>query len=368
MAFLAIVACSSTLLTANSASADKIADKRRQAAAIAAQIQRNYDRMSLLDEQLNEARLRSAQLADQITKIRHDESVAHAKIGGLEGGIAERAASLYRNAGATDSLGTTAGTIAQQGSQAVYEQATASRDLAMIDQYKRAIDAYTSAQRKLGAAQQDLARQTAAITNARASLGRANAQQQQLLARTKGELATLVAQEQARQAAAAAAEARRRAAEEAARARAHDNGNGGGSTDNGGGSSGGGSDPGPITPPVAPNPRAQTAVNAALAQVGKWYSWATAGPDTFDCSGLTMFAWGAAGVGLPHSSAGQYESLPHVAISQLAPGDLVFFGSPIHHVGMYIGGGMMVEAPHTGAQVHTSTIYRGGLVGAARVP
>ena len=84
-------------------------------------------------------------------------------------------------------------------------------------------------------------------------------------------------------------------------------------------------------------------MRAALSQVGGRYVAFAASPGVgFDCSGLTMWAWGQAGVSLPHYSRAQYASLPHVPLDQLQPGDLVFMGSPIHHVGMYIGNGQMV--------------------------
>jgi peptidoglycan DL-endopeptidase CwlO len=111
---------------------------------------------------------------------------------------------------------------------------------------------------------------------------------------------------------------------------------------------------------------AATAVRVALAQVGEPYHWGAAGPDSFDCSGLTMYAWGRAGVDLPHSSQQQYAALPHVARAALRPGDLVFFGSPIHHVGMYIGGGRMVAAPSSGRTVQVSVVDRRDYVGAGR--
>ncbi|MGH2791598.1 MAG: NlpC/P60 family protein [Actinomycetota bacterium] len=114
------------------------------------------------------------------------------------------------------------------------------------------------------------------------------------------------------------------------------------------------------------NSRAGIAVNAALSQVGKPYQWGAAGPDSYDCSGLTMWAWAQAGVGLPHNSGMQYGSLPHVSTSSLQPGDLLFFGSPIHHVGMYVGSGQMVEAPYTGASVRVVSWQRSDFVGAAR--
>jgi cell wall-associated NlpC family hydrolase len=91
------------------------------------------------------------------------------------------------------------------------------------------------------------------------------------------------------------------------------------------------------------------AVTFALAQVGKPYVYATSGPATYDCSGLTAAAWGAAGVSLPHYSGAQYDQLPHVPLSAIQPGDLVFRGpGGSQHVEMYIGNGMVVTAPHTG--------------------
>ncbi|HWD09986.1 MAG TPA: NlpC/P60 family protein, partial [Actinomycetota bacterium] len=110
---------------------------------------------------------------------------------------------------------------------------------------------------------------------------------------------------------------------------------------------------------------AATAIQVAMAQIGKPYVWAGSGPADYDCSGLTMFSWGHAGVSLPHSAAGQYAMLPHVSRSDLQPGDLVFFGSPIHHVGMYVGNGNMVDAPETGEDVQVEPLMS-DYVGAAR--
>jgi cell wall-associated NlpC family hydrolase len=112
-------------------------------------------------------------------------------------------------------------------------------------------------------------------------------------------------------------------------------------------------DSGTVTdiPKVAASGRAAAAVRFALAQLGDPYVWGAAGPGSWDCSGLTMGAWGAAGVGLPHSSSMQSGSGTRVSISQLQPGDLVFYYSPISHVAMYIGGGKIVHAPHSGSVV-----------------
>lgn len=112
--------------------------------------------------------------------------------------------------------------------------------------------------------------------------------------------------------------------------------------------------------------RAAAAVNYAMAQVGDAYVYGAAGPSAFDCSGLTMMAWAQAGVALPHSSSAQYSSGPHVAASALQPGDLVFYYSPISHVGMYIGNGMIVHAANPSAGVEVSPLYSMPYAGAVR--
>ncbi len=110
---------------------------------------------------------------------------------------------------------------------------------------------------------------------------------------------------------------------------------------------------------------ARIALQTAFAQLGKPYVWGAAGPRSFDCSGLTMFSWRAAGVSLPHSSRMQFSSGRHVARADLQPGDLVFFGSPIHHVGIYIGAGQMIHAPTPGDVVRIGSITS-DYVGAVR--
>jgi cell wall-associated NlpC family hydrolase len=108
------------------------------------------------------------------------------------------------------------------------------------------------------------------------------------------------------------------------------------------------------------------AIHFAESQLGKPYVYAGSGPNSYDCSGLTMMAWATAGVSMPHNAELQYQLLRHVSHSELEPGDLVFFGSPIHHVGLYVGGGEMIDAPYTGVEVEYRTIYRRDYAGAAR--
>ncbi len=122
--------------------------------------------------------------------------------------------------------------------------------------------------------------------------------------------------------------------------------------------------PGPSNPPPSPgngpsvSSGAATAVAFARSQLGKPYVFATAGPNTYDCSGLTMAAWAAAGVRMPHYSGAQATMFPKVTWQQLQPGDLVLFYSDLHHVGLYIGGGMMIHAPQTGDVVKIAPAWR----------
>jgi cell wall-associated NlpC family hydrolase len=112
-----------------------------------------------------------------------------------------------------------------------------------------------------------------------------------------------------------------------------------------------------VAAPVAAGSRAaQVAVQTALAQVGKPYVWGASGPNAFDCSGLTMYSYAAAGVALPHSSSAQSGMGVPVSRSQLQPGDLVFFYSPVSHVGMYIGNGQMVHASTEGTPVQVVSL------------
>jgi cell wall-associated NlpC family hydrolase len=119
-------------------------------------------------------------------------------------------------------------------------------------------------------------------------------------------------------------------------------------------------------PDVDASGRAAVAVRFAMAQVGKAYSYGAAGPDAYDCSGLTMRAWGAAGVGLPHSSSAQQGSGVRVSESELRPGDLVFYYSPVSHVGMYIGNGLIVNALNPSSGVRVSGLHSMPYVGAVR--
>ena len=112
--------------------------------------------------------------------------------------------------------------------------------------------------------------------------------------------------------------------------------------------------------------RAAEAIKTAYAQLGDPYVWGAAGPDAFDCSGLTMYSWRSAGVSLPHSSAAQYSAVRRVSLSELQPGDLVFYYSPVSHVAIYIGGGQVIDAPYPGRSVQIVELDSMPITGAGR--
>ncbi len=113
---------------------------------------------------------------------------------------------------------------------------------------------------------------------------------------------------------------------------------------------------------------ARKAVQFALAQVGKPYVWGSAGPSSYDCSGLTMASYRSAGISLPHSAAQQYHYGHHVSFSELLPGDLIFLYSPIGHVEIYIGDGLAVSAPTEGEDVKVISVSGSGdYAGATRL-
>lgn len=105
----------------------------------------------------------------------------------------------------------------------------------------------------------------------------------------------------------------------------------------------------------------------AESRLGCPYVWGASGPSSFDCSGLTMWCYAQVGIGLPHSSSAQYGCGTHISRDNLQAGDLVFFGSPIHHVGLYVGGGQMIHSPHTGGVVEYASVDgHGDYAGATR--
>jgi len=118
--------------------------------------------------------------------------------------------------------------------------------------------------------------------------------------------------------------------------------------------------------PVIPSGRDGDVVRFALAQLGRPYRWAADGPDGYDCSGLVVAAWRSAGVTLPHSSSRQFATVRRITRSELRPADLVFYYDDVHHVGIYLGEGLMIHAPEPGATVRIDPVDHAPIHGYGR--
>jgi cell wall-associated NlpC family hydrolase len=374
-AFVAAVALITTGGLANVAHAtpeSELSSERARAEQLQAEIEANGNRVSILDEQYNQAQEKIQKATDQLNADQAQVEAKTRETDRVRALLADRAAELYMGAGNPAPLAAFDVSSTQQlGSRSAYGAAAADQDEKLMDDARVAIEELGLEQKSLAKARARAESERNALDAMRQEINDATAQQEALLAQANGKIKTLVdeiqAEKEREREAAARASMERAAQAQQAEARAAQSSSTNGS-DNG--SSTGSSDNSPSEPPPqdlpAPSSHAQVAVDTAEAQLGKPYVYAASGPDSFDCSGLTMYAWAAAGVSLPHNADAQYQSLPHVPMEALEPGDLVFYGSPIHHVGMFVGNGTMIEAPYTGVNVRYHTIYRSDFAGAAR--
>jgi cell wall-associated NlpC family hydrolase len=312
------VAAALAMLMVPAAGAAPTGDLEAQAKALEAQIADNGTKIAALGEKLNAAQLA---LDDALAKIADADArtaVAKAETARLEALVRDRAAAIYRGGGASGSIDIfDLSNVAETNAREKYGEVATRRDNSLLTDLDAA-RADLAVQRHTA----DTARQAAqtekdALSAAKAEADAAAAAQQALLDQVQGQLADLVRQEQARREAAAAS---------AAPGRTSTKWNG----------------------PV-PNPSggAGAAVAFARAQIGKPYEYAASGPDTYDCSGLTMRAWQAGGLSLPHYSGAQAAMFPKVPLDQLQPGDLITTSSWGAHIGIWAGGGY-IHATHTG--------------------
>jgi cell wall-associated NlpC family hydrolase len=370
IAALALVVALVPLISVGRAHGDPIDDKRAEAQQLQSEIDANGAQLDALSERYNGAQYRFEQAQAAAAEAQQKLDATTAEVAHLRTLVNQRGAELYRGAG----QGPTSLDVSSANSlisSSKYGALAAKHDTKLLDELRRAERTLRDQQAQAEQAQADAQDEQRAITNAQAGVEAANAKQEQLLSQVNGEIAQLVAEEQARKEAAALAAAQQRyvdAAAASAAAPAPSSGSGTGAGTNTSRSSGGGSGPAPAPSANVPvnGGGASAAIAYARSQLGKPYCYAGAGPACFDCSGLTMRAWGAAGVSMPHYSGAQYSMFPHVPLNAMQPGDLVFWGpGGSDHVGLYIGGGQMIAAPHTGDVVKIQAVF-GSPVGAAR--
>lgn len=350
---LALVALGATIGVPE-ASGAPIDDKRAQASRLQQQIDANGDRIAALGERYNGARIAYQQATAGIADAQRRFDLAQREVDAKRKLLRDRAISLYTGAASSNPLqAIDVKNVGEMARRSKYGMVASEVDSRAIGDLKDAQDVLAQ-QRNTLEDQQGAARaQRDAAAQAKRQIEQANSSEQRLLGQVKGDLARLIDQERQRKEAAAAAAARR------ATAPRRSSGPAPGAVDP---SSVGGNFAGSI----APSPRVAAVIAYARAQLGKPYVFATSGPNTFDCSGLTAMAWAQAGVSMAHYSGSQYNAFPHIPISALQPGDLVFKGpGGRDHVALYIGGGMQIAATHTGDYVRLQPLSS-NLTGAVR--
>ena len=399
VAVLMLAAVCAVTGTASAAQAPAPApDKQAQANQLAQQLDSQGQRISALDEQFNQARAKADAIDQQLAALGPELAQSDQQLAAAAQQLSQASVDAYVQGGASPLIGALIkGNTNDFGVRKTYVEVALDGQRGALTRYAAARRHLLATRDQLRAAERQAQTAAAAIDANRQAIQSTVAAQQATMSQvTQPDMAPLVAQAAAARAQTAEQQGKQKFATLAAPpapasqttaprqpAVAAPVKPAGGSSSGpattakpattpttAAPGSGSPSSSGPLPAPTGPPPPvaagAATAVNTAKAQLGKPYVYGAAGPNTFDCSGLTMYAWAAGGVMLPHSAAMQYDAIAHVSVSQLQPGDLVFFYTPIDHVGIYVGGGQMIDAPYTGAVVRYDSIYNPYLVGAGR--
>lgn len=311
------------------------ASKIQQAASVKAQVERLDDQLEAASERYNEASYKHAQLVADKKKATKKLNKIKKRTKVVQTHLNTRANSMYRE-------GPMGFTSVLLGADSFEEFATTwdllkdlnNSDAASIAELKDLRAEAKATVKEISQKEKEAKAQVAVMRSNKQSIQSKLSERKDKLEGLQDEIARLEAAEEAQRAAA------RRAATSVASGRR--------------------------TFPAPTRAARSEVVSVARRYLGAPYRWAASGPNAFDCSGFTMFVFRQVGVSLPHSSRAQIGSGQRVSRGDLQPGDLVFFGSPIHHVGLYVGGGRMIHAPHTGAVVSYASINRSDYAGACR--
>jgi cell wall-associated NlpC family hydrolase len=348
------------------ASADPLADKRAEAARIQEALERQGEKVSIMAERSNRAQLKVAEVESSLAKTAADVARSDERLQQVRARLATAAVLAYVHGGNNALIGKLVrGNGDDMIQRTQYLRVTAADQRRVIGEVRTAKQDFETQKSRLENERKAAAEAADSALAANRAAKEAEDAQRAVLGQVTGELSELVAAEQARR---EAEELRNRPAPAAVTAP-------------------------PVTePPRVPTsaaPQATTTVPAqtqtaappasgkgaiavaeARKQLGKPYVWGGSGPDNFDCSGLTAWAWKAAGVRLSHSAYTQYFETTRVPVDQVQPGDLLFFGKDgvesIHHNAIYIGGGDMIEASQSGVPIRIRGWRAGDLVGAGR--
>jgi cell wall-associated NlpC family hydrolase len=307
LAVAAVLLGTSLVATVAPTSAAPIDDKRAQAAELEAAINANAVELSMLNEQVLGAQAEFDAAAAEVADAEAAIAAARAESRRLERLVRDRAAAVYKSSSTGTIPGILDSEAATMSSREHYAEAASAHDGMLLDRLAAARVDLAIRRRDAKAARESAQHKRDSLFAVQASFAAAQAEREAMLAGLNGEIAALVAEEQAKRVAAETPDV----------------------------------DPGSLPPPGDAGP----VVAYAQAQLGKPYCYAGTGPTCFDCSGLTLSAWAHVGVGMSHNDSAQYNSFPHVPMDQLAPGDLVWKPG---HIGIYIGGGVAIHATKPG--------------------
>lgn len=353
-AVLGIASLTQVLAFGGNASGQTLASARAEAAAIAARLNYLGGQVSLLAEKYNQAQISLANINKQVSNDQSQIAQTQAKIAAIKSKLAQEAITAYINGGSLPLMSTMLSENPTEASvRQEYLNTVTTSQTDLIASFQSTSQSLKQQQITLKAAQAQAVAMFNQVAADRVAAQTAVDQERAQLGSVNSTIAALVAQQQAIAAQEAAARARQIILN---------------NPSNSGFASPSAIQPGSASPPALNGKQASIALSWARQELGKRYVFGGAGPNVFDCSGLTAFVYAKAGVYLPHSAAAQYNDTARVSLSNLQPGDLVFYYSPISHVAIYIGGGQVIQALNESAPVEISGIYWDGVpVGAGRV-
>ncbi|MFD6836059.1 NlpC/P60 family protein [Streptomyces diastaticus] len=327
-------------------------------------VDRLYREAGTATQKYNAAQERTRTQRAKVDKLLDGVAERADKLNAARGELGAFAAAQYRSGGMSE----TATLLLADDPQSWFDQSQLMNRL--TQRQKAVVDDYRTQQAAAGRERAKAARQLKSLTESQRTLKDSKREVQAKLTEARTLLSELTAEEKARLAeierkkqAEAERKAKERAKQEEAEREAREAaeekereeaGSGGAGSGSGPGTGSGGGSTAPGSSYAA---KAEKVIAFARAQMGKPYVWGAAGPDSFDCSGLTQAAWKTAGISLPRTTWDQVGVGQKVSVDAAQPGDLVFFYDDISHVGIYIGGGEMIHAPKPGADVRVESIY-----------